>query len=110
MYNPTEKALTELAANVDSAYNAGDAAKMASYWTKDGLNVNPFGDVFEGRAGIEADLRDGLNGFMKHSKHELAISRVYPISEQVVVADGIATISGITGFDGNKMEPLASNF
>ncbi|SPF41739.1 hypothetical protein SBF1_2560013 [Candidatus Desulfosporosinus infrequens] len=43
-----ENAIKQLAAQVDEAWNNGDAAKMASYWVQNGLNINPMGDVFEG--------------------------------------------------------------
>ena len=105
-----ETAIKQLAHEVDAAYNDADPAKMASYWTENGLNVNPFGDRFEGRATIEADLRDGLSGFMKGSRHELAVSRVSSLDERTAVADGTVTITGILGFDGNTMEPLSSDF
>jgi len=65
---------------------------------------------FEGRANIEADLREGLNGFMKGSQHKLIISHISSLNEQTAVADGTATITGIIGFDGNTMGPLTSDF
>jgi uncharacterized protein (TIGR02246 family) len=105
-----ETAIKQLAHEVDAAYNDADPAKMAGYWTENGLNVNPFGDRFEGRANIEADLGDGLNGFMKGSRHELTVSHVCPLDERTAVADGTSTITGIRGFDGTTMEPLTSDF
>ncbi len=105
-----EAAIRQLAHEVDAAYNDADPAKMAGYWTENGLNVNPFGDRFEGRANIEADLRDGLNGFMKGSRHELTVRHVSSLQERTAVADGTATITGILGFDGTTMEPLTSDF
>jgi uncharacterized protein (TIGR02246 family) len=105
-----EAAIKQLAQEVDAAYNDADPAKMAGYWTENGLNVNPFGDRSEGRASIEADLRDGLNGFMKGSRHELTVSHVSSLDERTAVADGTATITGIPGFDGTTTEPLTSDF
>jgi uncharacterized protein (TIGR02246 family) len=105
-----EAAIKQLAHEVDAAYNDADPAKMAGYWTENGLNVNPFGDRFEGRASIEADLRDGLSGFMKGSRHELTVSHVSLLDERTAVADGTSTITGILGFDGTTMEPLTSDF
>lgn len=108
--HPSEIAIKRLASNVDSAYNASDAATMASYWTEDGLNINPFGDRFVGRAMIEADLRAGFQGLMKGSQHRLSISEVSAVNDVTAVADGVATITGIVGGDGNPMEPLPSQF
>ena len=106
----SETAIKQLAREVDAAYNDADPAKMAGCWTENGLNVNPFGDRFEGRATIEADLRDGLSGFMKGSRHELTVRHVSSLDERTAVADGTVTITGILGFDGNTMEPLSSDF
>jgi uncharacterized protein (TIGR02246 family) len=105
-----EDAIQQLAAEVDAAFNAGDSTAMASHWAEDGLNINPFGDTFDGRSKIEKDLRDSLSGFMKGSRHQLAITKVYPINEQVTVADGIATIAGIASHEGLIVDPLTSNF
>jgi uncharacterized protein (TIGR02246 family) len=106
----TDAAIRQLARDVDAAYNGADPARMAGYWTDDGLNVNPFGDRSEGRADIEADLRAALDGFMKGSRHELAVEHVASLDVRTAVADGTATISGIVGFDGETMEPQTSEF
>jgi uncharacterized protein (TIGR02246 family) len=105
-----EGAIRELASAVDAAFNAGDSTTMASHWAEDGLNIDPFGDAFEGRVNIQNDLHESLNGFMKGSKHELAISKVYSVNEQVAVADGIATVAGIVFPGGHALEPFTSNF
>ena len=102
-----QDSLEQLAQAVDTAYNDGDAVTMASYWTEDGLNVNPFGDRFEGRPNIEADLREALQGFMKGTTHELSISEITHVNEQTAAADGIARI---TGLYGDAMEALTSQF
>jgi uncharacterized protein (TIGR02246 family) len=106
----TDAAVKHLAREVDDAYNDADPGRMAGHWTKNGLNIDPFGDRFEGRTNIEAGLREGLDGFMKGSQHELAVSHVASLNEQTAVADGTVTITGIVGFDGKAMEPLASSF
>lgn len=105
-----EAAIKQLAREVDAAYNEADSARMAGFWTENGLNINPFGDRFEGRTNIDADLREALDGFMKGSKHKLTVSHVSALNDQTAVADGTVTITGITGFDGKEMESLTSNF
>jgi uncharacterized protein (TIGR02246 family) len=105
-----EVEIRELAREVDAAYDDGDAARMAGHWTADGLNVDPFGGRTEGRAGIEANLRHGLEGFMRGTRHELVVEHVVPLDEEVAVADGKATISGIVGPDGVAMGPQTSDF
>jgi uncharacterized protein (TIGR02246 family) len=108
MHNTTiRESLTALARAVDAAYNDADPVKMANCWTENGLNVNPFGDRFEGRTSIEADLRQALDGFMKGTTHKLPISEITRVDEQTAAADGIATI---TGLYGDAMEALTSQF
>jgi len=105
-----QEAIKQLAANVDAAFNAGDSTTMASYWVDDGLNVNPFGDAFRGRTAIASDLHESLTGFMKGSRHELAVTDVYRLNDDIAVADGVATITGVAGPDGHDFPPLTSNF
>jgi len=105
-----QDAIKQLAANVDDAWNEGNVAKMAHYWSKDGLNVSPTGDTHEGRAAIEEDLGRSLNGFLKGSRHALKVDRIYTINPQTVVADGEAKIFSVIGPDGTEMGPWTSNF
>lgn len=105
-----EYALKHLAAQVDEAWNSGDAEKLASYWEQNGLNVNPMGEAFEGRPAIAADVNQSISGFLKGSKHEIQVDRVYSISSQTAVADGWAKISNVFGPGGMEMGPWVSNF
>jgi uncharacterized protein (TIGR02246 family) len=103
----TKDSLEQLADAVDTAYNNADPVTMANCWTENGLNVNPFGDRFEGRTHIEADLRQALSGFMKGTTHKLWISEVTRVNDETAAADGIATISGLYG---DATEALSSQF
>jgi uncharacterized protein (TIGR02246 family) len=105
-----EEEISQLAEDLDSAWNEDNAAKAASYWRADGLNISPMGDVFEGRPAIQADLEANLKGFLRGSKHALRIDRTTLISRDVAVADGTATISSVLGPDGNELGPWRSNF
>ena len=105
-----ENAIKQLAAQVDETWNNGDAAQLASYWDQSGLNVSPMGEAFEGRPAIEANLGESLNGFLKGSKHEMKVDRVYSLNAQTAVADGSAKIFHVFGPDGTEMGPWVSNF
>lgn len=105
-----EQAMKDVAARLDEAWNDGDATKLASYWTQDGLNINPMGEVFEGRPASEADLDQSLSFFLKGSKHEIQVDRVYSINAQTAVADGVGKIFHVFGPDGMERGPWVSNF
>lgn len=66
--------------------------------------------IFEGRSAIAADLASSLYGFLKGSKHELRVDRIYSINAETAVADGEARISSVFGPDGTEFEPLTSKF
>lgn len=55
-----------------------------------GQRVNPDRSINQGRASIEGDLRAGLNGFMKGSRHELTVNHVCSLDERTAVVDGMA--------------------
>jgi uncharacterized protein (TIGR02246 family) len=48
----------------EAAWNRGDAAAAASFFTEDGVRVGAFGDVQHGRAELESAYEDLLHGAM----------------------------------------------
>jgi uncharacterized protein (TIGR02246 family) len=48
----------------EAAWNRGDAAAAASFFTEDGVRMGAFGDVQHGRAELEAAYEDLLHGAM----------------------------------------------
>src|SRR5438067_695786 len=52
-----ERALQQRAADFVAAFNRGDAAAVAAFWTADGDYVDQFGHALRGRKAIEAAFR-----------------------------------------------------
>jgi ketosteroid isomerase-like protein len=51
------------------------------------------GEVMEGRAAIEKNMRMMFSSTTKRTTHKLTIERVYSVSPFIAVADGIAEVS-----------------
>ena len=88
----TAAAVRDAAAEIDSAWNAGDAAAFAARWAEDGVVISPMGELAEGRAQIQADMAAQFAGPVKGTVHTLDVERVYEIRSGVAVADGEATV------------------
>jgi len=73
----TDPALNKLAADYQAAYNAGDAAKLASMYADDAIVMPPDEPMVKGRSAIEARLKSEMKKAkttIKLSPSESAIS------------------------------------
>ncbi|WP_255949602.1 YybH family protein [Streptomyces odontomachi] len=103
-------AVRELHAEIDAAWNSGNAKEFAAHWTKDGTVTSPLGQLSQGRSHIQKDEAAGFAGPMKGTRHKLAVSKIYWVGAQTAVVDGDAEISGLKGTDGKTMAPLKAKF
>jgi uncharacterized protein (TIGR02246 family) len=90
---PIEVELGQVTSQLDNAWNNGDAAAFANFWTENAINVSPMGEIMEGRKTIEQNMAMEFSGSMKDSTHKLIIKKVYSVSSTVAVADGIAEVA-----------------
>lgn len=82
------------------AFNRGDAAAVAAFWTADGSLIDASGVVFQGRKAIEAMY---AAMFEKHpgARIELAVARIEFPTAAVAVEDGFArVVSDAAGTSG----------
>ncbi len=56
----TDPTLNKLAAELEAAFNAGDAAKVASMYAEDGVAMPPNEPMVKGRSAIEAALKKDM--------------------------------------------------
>jgi uncharacterized protein (TIGR02246 family) len=56
----TDPTLNKLAAEFEAAFNAGDAAKVASMYAEDGVAMPPNAPMVKGRSAIEAALKKDM--------------------------------------------------
>jgi uncharacterized protein (TIGR02246 family) len=85
--------LEKTTARLDAAWNMCEATDFSNFWVENGTNITPMGDVMEGRAVIEKNMRMMFSSTTKRMTHKLTIEKVYSVSPFIAVADGIAEVS-----------------
>ena len=90
--SPDEEAIRLVDDSFVKAYEAGDAMAVAEHFTTDAEYVDETGTVFEGRAAIEASMKE----FFEESpacKLQISAESIRTISPGVVVQDGSTLIT-----------------
>jgi uncharacterized protein (TIGR02246 family) len=95
-----EQAVKDQVAAFAAAWDKHDAAALASLRTEDGTLINPGGVVAKGRAEITKLLTREHATMFKGTTYKVADVTVQAVSDDVVVADVNATITGIKTPDG----------
>lgn len=99
-------AIRTLTADFAAAWNAGDAVAMAAAYTDDGSLTDPF-QAPKGRAAIEAAFAGLLAGPGKGSTTAFEVKDVELLDDEVAIADGVQTVSGLRAPDGTALPPQA---
>ena len=89
--DPNSAAIQAAIDNYVTAFNAGDAKKLAALWTENGELITPAGDVWQGRAQIEEQFA-AYFAETKGAKIELEATQVVLHSPSVAVETGIARV------------------
>ncbi|HET9793398.1 MAG TPA: nuclear transport factor 2 family protein [Thermoanaerobaculia bacterium] len=89
-----------------TAWNAHDAKKLAAVWADDGSLINPFGLRCGNRAEVEKLFENELGGMMKASTYKIDSFAVRKTSDDVMVGDWDATLTGGIDPGGNPMPPF----
>ena len=96
--SPEVTAITNLAAQYEKAYNAGDAKGLAQYFTEDVQYTDENGELTQGRSGIEQLLTDTF-AENKGATLDMQVNSVRPIATDVFEQNGSTTV---TNPDGEK--------
>ena len=91
-------ALTEgaaLEAEYDAAWAAGDVEALLALLAPDVVLVSPRGDVARGAAEVRTVFEGLFAGWAAGSVHTSTVLRVEPVTDDVLVLDGRARISGL---------------
>jgi uncharacterized protein (TIGR02246 family) len=105
-----DAAIRRLHAQIDAAWNRGDATGVAANWTNDGVNISPMGERFTGRADIAKNIAETL-AYLPGSTHELDIAYIHWVGPNVAVADGEAIIGNLKDpTSGDPLPPLTAKF
>ena len=95
-HSADEAAIKKCVDDFTAAWNRHDAHAMAAAWTEDGTLVNPFGATASGRAAVEKLFEREQAGPFKQSRYEVLETKTQWVSDDVVLVDLNANISGIT--------------
>ena len=86
-----ETAIRQAADAFENAFNAGDAAAVASQWTEDGEYVNETGERYEGRASIQKEYAAFFEKYPGVKIH-VDITKVKMISPGSALVEGTSTL------------------
>lgn len=94
-----------------NAWTKGDAVAAASVMTEDADWVSGGGDVYEGRAAIEAAHREWLSGGAKGTRHaHPGTPKIRLIRPDVAIVDGDSYTGGLRDEQGKEMAPAFSRY
>jgi len=96
--SPEATAISNLAAQYEKAYNAGDAKGLAQYFTEDVQYTDENGQLTQGRSGIEKLLSDTF-AENQGATLDMQVNSVRPIVSDVYEQNGLTTV---TNPDGEK--------
>jgi len=94
-----------------AAWTKGEAMAAAAVMTEDADWVSGGGDVYEGRAAIEAAHREWLSGDAKGSRHaHPGTPKIRFIRRDVAIVDGDSYMGGLRDEQGKEMPPSFSRY
>jgi uncharacterized protein (TIGR02246 family) len=94
--SPETTAITNLAAEYEKAYNAGDAKGLAQYFTEDIQYTDERGQLTAGRSGIEKLLADTF-AETKGATLEIQVNSARPLGSDVFEQNGVTTVTSPNG-------------
>jgi len=71
-----EQALSQIVAKLEEAWNAGDSAAFASYFTDDATFIHIFGGQLDGRTAIQAIHRQIFDTIYKGNRNHYTLQRI----------------------------------
>jgi uncharacterized protein (TIGR02246 family) len=83
-----------------TAWTHNDVGKMTSIWTEDGTLINPMGVVAKGREAMTKLFVDEHAQMFKDTTYTITDIQTQWVTDDVVIADVSAKISGMHGPDG----------
>lgn len=110
MAESDEERIRALADRYASAWNEGDAAAVAELYALDGDLVGVEGRVHEGRAEVLDRMSEDFDGIFQGTEITITTDSVRLIEPEIALVDGTFTITGMTGPDGEAMDPLEGRY
>ncbi|MGH7787198.1 MAG: YybH family protein [Candidatus Binatia bacterium] len=100
-----DAAIRALYAEFVTAWNAHDAAKLASFWTIDGDVREPDGAVAKGRDEVAKHFADEHAAAFKDTEIKLTIDSVWFASGDVALVDGAYVVLNAVDPNGQALPP-----
>ena len=101
-----EAMIQKFAEDFATAWNAGDAQAVASFWTLDGDSIGPEGRVASGREEVQSRYAEVFEGMYKGTSISITTTSVRFIQSDVAVVDGSYEITGMKDAEGNDMPAI----
>jgi uncharacterized protein (TIGR02246 family) len=104
------KAIRQLYAGYDAAWDKGDVAGLAMVWADDADHVEPDGRAIKGRAAIEKDLGQRFATDLKGTRSRQMIIGIRLIAPDVAVVDAAYEVSGARDAQGQSLPALQGSY
>ena len=101
-----EAGIKKAFAQVSEAWNAGDAEKVASFFTEDGSLVNPMGMEGHGRAGVQQVIEGEFAGPMKGTQQTFDDFEFTWVMPNFALVDCTAMVTGMKKPDGTDADSM----
>ncbi|GGL25007.1 SgcJ/EcaC family oxidoreductase [Phycicoccus endophyticus] len=92
---PAEEVARATEAAYDAAWNRADVDGLLSCLTDDAVLVNPSGEEARGRDQVRTVFEGLFAGWAAGSRHESRVVRADAVTDDVVVLDGVARLTGL---------------
>ena len=103
MESSIEAGLPALVDGITAAWNAGDAAGVAAYYTMDADSSGPDGEMYSGREEIAKRYAILFETIYAETTISIDTTNIRELDEGVALVNGSFEISGITGAEGEEM-------
>jgi uncharacterized protein (TIGR02246 family) len=104
------KAIRQLYAGYDAAWNKGDVAELAKVWADDADHVEPDGRAIKGRTAIAKELGQRFATDLKGTRSRQMIIGMRLITPDVAVVDAAYEVSGAHDAQGKSLPALQGRY
>jgi len=104
------KAIRQLYAGYDAAWDKGDVAGLAMVWATDADHVEPDGRAIKGRAAIAKELGQRFATDLKGTRSRQMIIGMRLITPDVAVVDAAYEVSGARDAQGQSLPALQGRY
>jgi uncharacterized protein (TIGR02246 family) len=104
------KAIRQLYAAYDAAWDKGDVAGLVTIWADDADHVEPDGRAIKGRAAIEKELGQRFATDLKGTRSRQMIMGIRLITPDVAVVDAAYEVSGVHDAQGKSLRALQGRY